>query len=37
MESFKRRIKSSHTEEFSEACHQVERIAEIRLQEKFNT
>ncbi|WGW05973.1 allantoinase PuuE [Tropicibacter oceani] len=35
MEAFKRRIDNSREAEFAEACRQVERIAELRLQEKF--
>lgn len=33
--AFKRRIDSDRDTEFAEACRQVERIAELRLQEKF--
>ena len=36
MDAFKRRIESDRDTEFSEACKQVERIAELRLQEKFS-
>lgn len=35
MEAFKRRINNDTETEFSEACQQVERIAELRLLEKF--
>lgn len=35
MEAFKRRINNDTEKEFSEACQQVERIAELRLLEKF--
>lgn len=35
LEAFHRRIKNSRDTEFSEACRQVERIAELRLIEKF--
>ena len=35
MAAFKRRIKNDRDAEFSEACKQVERIAELRLIEKF--
>lgn len=36
MEAFKRRIDNSRDDEFAEACLQVERIAELRLIEKFD-
>lgn len=36
MEAFKRRIDNNRETEFAEACRQVERIAELRLQEKFS-
>ncbi|RLJ59814.1 OHCU decarboxylase [Litoreibacter meonggei] len=36
MEAFQRRIDSDRATEFSEACKQVERIAELRLIEKFS-
>lgn len=35
LEAFRRRLGSDRETEFSEACRQVERIAELRLQEKF--
>ncbi len=35
MAAFKRRISNDRDVEFSEACKQVERIAELRLIEKF--
>ncbi len=35
MAAFKRRIENDRETEFAEACRQVERIAELRLQEKF--
>lgn len=35
MDAFKRRIENTRDAEFSEACRQVERIAEIRLEERF--
>jgi 2-oxo-4-hydroxy-4-carboxy--5-ureidoimidazoline (OHCU) decarboxylase len=35
MDAFKRRIKNDRNVEFPEACKQVERIAELRLIEKF--
>ncbi|MFV0293533.1 MAG: allantoinase PuuE [Paracoccus sp. (in: a-proteobacteria)] len=35
MEAFRRRIDNDRDTEFTEACRQVERIAELRLQEKF--
>lgn len=35
MEAFKRRIDNDRATEFAEACRQVERIAELRLEEKF--
>ncbi len=35
MDAFKRRIENDRDAEFSEACRQVERIAELRLQEKL--
>ena len=35
MAAFERRIGNDRDTEFSEACHQVERIAELRLQEKL--
>ena len=35
MEAFRRRIDSARDAEFAEACRQVERIAELRLQEKL--
>jgi OHCU decarboxylase len=37
MEAFHRRIDNDHNTEFAEACKQVERIAELRLIEKFST
>ena len=36
MEAFQRRIDQDRQAEFSEACRQVERIAELRLLEKFS-
>ena len=36
MEAFKRRISNDRDTEFTEACRQVERIAELRLLEKFS-
>ncbi|MEN3792368.1 allantoinase PuuE [Fulvimarina sp. MAC3] len=36
MEAFRRRIDQDHETEFKEACRQVERIAELRLREKFS-
>ncbi|EPX77062.1 allantoinase PuuE [Litoreibacter arenae] len=36
MDAFQRRIYSDRDTEFAEACRQVERIAELRLQEKFS-
>ena len=35
MVAFKRRINNDRDAEFAEACKQVERIAELRLIEKF--
>ena len=35
LEAFRRRIDNDRDTEFAEACRQVERIAELRLQEKF--
>ncbi|WP_068112237.1 allantoinase PuuE [Tropicimonas marinistellae] len=35
MEAFQRRVEHDRETEFSEACRQVERIAELRLQEKL--
>ena len=35
MDAFRRRIESDRETEFAEACQQVERIAELRLQEKL--
>ncbi len=35
MEAFKRRVANDRAAEFAEACRQVERIAELRLEEKF--
>ena len=35
MAAFTRRIDNDRDAEFAEACRQVERIAELRLQEKF--
>jgi 2-oxo-4-hydroxy-4-carboxy--5-ureidoimidazoline (OHCU) decarboxylase len=35
LEAFHRRIDSDRATEFAEACRQVERIAELRLIEKF--
>lgn len=37
IEAFKRRINHDRDTEFTEACKQVERIAELRLIEKFST
>lgn len=37
MEAFKRRIDNDRDTEFAEACRQVERIAELRLKDKFAT
>ena len=37
IEAFKRRINNDRDTEFSEACKQVERIAELRLNEKFSS
>ncbi len=37
MEAFQRRIDNDGETEFAEACRQVERIAELRLSEKFGT
>ncbi len=37
MAAFHRRIDNDHNTEFAEACKQVERIAELRLIEKFST
>ncbi|MFZ7091344.1 allantoinase PuuE [Primorskyibacter sp. 2E233] len=37
LEAFHRRIDSDRETEFAEACRQVERIAELRLQEKFGS
>lgn len=37
MEAFKRRIENDRDTEFAQACRQVERIAELRLAEKFAT
>jgi OHCU decarboxylase len=36
MAAFKRRISNDRDAEFAEACKQVERIAELRLMEKFS-
>ncbi|WP_120499176.1 allantoinase PuuE [Roseovarius sp. EL26] len=36
MAAFERRISNDRATEFGEACRQVERIAELRLQEKFS-
>jgi OHCU decarboxylase len=36
MEAFRRRVESDRDTEFAEACRQVERIAELRLQEKLS-
>ena len=36
LERFQKRIENSMETEFKEACQQVERIAEIRLEEKFS-
>ncbi|MEO0498372.1 MAG: allantoinase PuuE, partial [Pseudomonadota bacterium] len=35
LEAFQRRVGNDRVTEFAEACHQVERIAELRLEEKF--
>ena len=35
MEAFRRRIENDRQTEFAEACRQVERIAELRIQEKL--
>ena len=35
LEAFHRRIENDRDTEFAEACRQVERIAELRLEEKF--
>ena len=35
MDAFKRRINNNRETEFAQACRQVERIAELRLQEKL--
>ena len=35
MEAFQRRLGNTREREFSEACKQVERIAELRLKDKF--
>lgn len=37
METFERRVANERETEFAEACRQVERIAELRLQEKFSS
>lgn len=37
LEAFQRRIENDRATEFAEACRQVERIAELRLEEKFNS
>lgn len=37
LEAFHRRIDNTREAEFAEACRQVERIAELRLQEKFGS
>ena len=37
IDAFQRRIDQDRDTEFSEACKQVERIAELRLLEKFST
>ena len=37
LDAFRRRIDSERTTEFAEACRQVERIAELRLEEKFRS
>lgn len=37
LEAFQRRIENDRPTEFAEACRQVERIAELRLEEKFNS
>lgn len=36
LEAFQRRIENDRDTEFAEACKQVERIAELRLEEKFS-
>ena len=36
MDAFERRIENTRNVEFAEACKQVERIAELRLIEKFS-
>ena len=36
LDAFQRRIDQDRDTEFDEACKQVERIAELRLQEKFS-
>jgi OHCU decarboxylase len=36
VDAFKRRISNDRDTEFTEACRQVERIAELRLLEKFS-
>ncbi|MFZ8959262.1 MAG: 2-oxo-4-hydroxy-4-carboxy-5-ureidoimidazoline decarboxylase, partial [Paracoccaceae bacterium] len=35
LEAFKRRVTQSRDVEFTEACRQVERIAELRLIDRF--
>ncbi|WP_147127776.1 allantoinase PuuE [Shimia ponticola] len=37
LDAFHKRINSDRDTEFAEACRQVERIAELRLEEKFST
>jgi OHCU decarboxylase len=37
VEAFERRINNDRDTEFAEACRQVERIAELRLEEKFSS
>ena len=37
MDAFQRRLDNTGDSEFAEACKQVERIAELRLQDKFDT
>lgn len=37
LERFERRVANERETEFAEACRQVERIAELRLQEKFSS
>ncbi len=37
LEAFQRRLENDREAEFAEACRQVERIAELRLEEKFAT